>query len=407
MNALAALTGALVAASWQVALIAAGFALVRLLLPKAEHRYVAALLALALQVAWPVATFVDLQGHASAQINPGLVAHSPAWLVVPLAWSLGATVMLARMLGGLALVRRWVRRAGALEASLEARFERLRARLGVRAVQFGVVDHLDTPLTVGFWRPVVLLPVSVLTALPLDALELLVAHELVHVRRWDALINAVQMVIEAVLFFHPAMWWVSKCARDEREYACDDAVVQSLGAPRRYAEALLALEQSRQPATDLAVASTGGAFVNRIRRLIGGRTTRSPWPLVFALVVLAGGTTALALTLRAPKVPLIAVSEQLKPTLAGLCRHVHDDPCRPEVLAGGGLPTEDAMTIVLADLGERVPEFEQFMGAIGQVPVAQRHEALVASLSAATGSEWSCPEFEALWNGQPVTWCGR
>lgn len=407
MRALAALTGALVAASWQVALVAAAYALLRLGLAQASRRYLAALLALLLQLGWPVATFIELLGRTGTQVNPGPIAQGRWWLLVPLAWSLGATLMLGRLLGGLALVRAWIRRAGALEASLEERFERLRVRLGVRPVRFGVA-HLDTPLTVGFWRPVVLVPVSVLTALPVETLELLVAHELVHVRRWDALVSAVQMLIEALLFFHPAMWWVSRSAREEREYSCDDAVVQCLGRPRRYAAALVALEQSRQPATDLAVASTGGAFMERIRRLVGVRSTRSARPLVAILVALVGSTAALAVTLHSTsKASLIPVSEELRTTLAGLCQHVREDPCRPEVLASGGLPAEDAMTIVLADLGEKAPAFQAFLAAVGSVPPAQRHDALVATLSAATGAEWSCPEFEKLWNAQPVDWCHR
>lgn len=146
--------------------------------------------------------------------------------------------------------------------------------------------------------------------------------------------------------------------------------------------------------------------MDRIRRLVGGRTTRSPWPLVVTLVVLVGGTTALALTLRRTATPIIPVPAELKPTLAGLCRHVHDDPCRPEVVAAQ-LDPADMATVVLADLGEKAPAFEQFMVALARLPAPQRHDALVQSVSAALGEEWSCPEFDTIWNSQPVTWCGR
>ena len=407
MNTLAALAGALVASSWQVLVPALVYAALRLLLRGARERYVAALVTLSLQVLWPVVTFVELHALIGVRVNATAASQSQWWLLVPLVWALGAAAMLARLVGGLLVVRRWVRAAGRLDAALVERFEALRVKLGVRPVTLGVVEHLDVPLTVGFWRPVVLVPASLLTALPVESLELLVAHELVHVGRWDALVNAAQMVVEALLFFHPAMWWVSRCARFEREYRCDDEVVQNLGGSARpYAEALLALEQTRQPATAMAVASTGGAFMNRIRRLVSGRSSRSVWPFVVALVVLVGGGTAVAYTVRSEATPVLAVSPELRPVLRNLCQSIRADPCRPEVVQLHASP-EDLMTIVMGDLGEQSPAFEQFLVAVSKLPAPQRRDAITRTVSEVTGGPWQCPEFDALWGGGRVDWCAQ
>ncbi|MFO0594487.1 MAG: M56 family metallopeptidase [Myxococcaceae bacterium] len=406
MSAVAALTAALVASLWQVTLVALGFALARLVVTRPAHRVWLALATLAAQVAWPVLTFLGTEAQSARVLNPG-VSHGRWWLLVPVAWAVGAVVMSLRLLGGFLEVQRWKRVAEPLSEALTARFEALRARLGVRAVRLAGLAQLDSPLTVGFWKPVVLVPLSALTAVPIDSLELLLAHELVHVRRFDALFNSLQLVAEALLFFHPALWWVSACAREEREYACDEVVVRELGVRRKYAEALLALESCRQPAPALAVASTGGAFMQRIRRVVGLGSGRSGWLAALVLVIVGGASAAVAWTLQSRDAGLVVpISDELRPALAGMCRHFHDDPCRPEIVAANVDPA-DLATIAFGDFGEKTPGFEAFMVALVDVPPTERHDTIVRSVSAALGSKWECPEFDTLWNSQPVTWCSR
>lgn len=400
MSLTAALVGALLASLWQVALLGVAFALFRASVRAPQVRYVGALVTLALQLAWPGWTLSGLLALPLSWAAPSTVATSGRFDWVPLVWSLGATAMLVRTLGGLWVVRGWVTQSELPGAEVLARLEALRARLEVRAVRWGLSARLQVPLTVGFVRPVVLLPLSLLTAVPGSDLELLAAHELMHVHRWDYLVNLAQAVVEAALFFHPAMWWVSRCAREEREYCCDDAVVARLGAARPYARALLSLEQSLSLVA-VAVPSTGGQFMSRIRRLLDTRRTSSSLP--FALPLL--GLTAVVLTLGACAAKnlkgdqVITAPPTLVPALKSFCADVKADASRPEVAGADPL---DQMTMVVGDLSEKNPQLEAFLNELAKSPAPQRRDTLKRSISAAIGSEWQCPEFDALWDGKPL-----
>ena len=149
----------------------------------------------------------------------------------------------------------------------------------------------QVPMVVGWLAPVVLVPAAAFTALSPDQLRSLLAHELAHIRRHDHLFNAVQAVVEVVLFFHPVVWWISKQLRVEREYCCDDSSVRVVGDPRLLAEALAAMERLRitRPTTSSALAADGGPLMQRITRILGVRSTErsspSAWQLPAALAL--------------------------------------------------------------------------------------------------------------------------
>src|SRR5205085_11492852 len=145
---------------------------------------------------------------------------------------------------------------------------RLARRLRVsRPVRLCASALVEVPTVVGWLRPVVLLPVCALTALSAPQLEALIAHELAHIRRHDYLCNLLQTIIETLLFYHPAVWWLSKRVRIEREHCCDDAAVAATGDVLVYARALTALEQlRRRPAPALVIAANGGSLMQRIQR---------------------------------------------------------------------------------------------------------------------------------------------
>src|SRR5207253_10299038 len=124
------------------------------------------------------------------------------------------------------------------------------------------------PAVVGWLRPVILLPASALTGLTPQQLDVLLAHELAHVRRYDYLVNLVLSVIEMLLFYHPAVWWVSRRVREEREHCCDDMAVPACGDAHFYATALLGMERLRSPLPTLSMAAAGGSLVARVRRLM-------------------------------------------------------------------------------------------------------------------------------------------
>ena len=113
------------------------------------------------------------------------------------------------------------------------------------------------------------MPVEAMVGLPLDQLQSLLAHELAHIRRNDYLVNILQSLAEAMLFYHPAVWWVSGQIRAERELCCDDLAVEASGDVLTYATALAALETFRRARLKAAMAADGGSLLGRIRRLAG------------------------------------------------------------------------------------------------------------------------------------------
>jgi len=185
------------------------------------------------------------------------------------------------------------------------RFEALRVRTRVRIpVRLGLSDRVDSLVVLGWLKPVVLVPAAALLVLSPEALEALLAHELAHVQRGDFLANLVQTLAEALLFYHPAVWWFSRRIRQEREHCCDDAAVNTCGDPILYASALVGLEELRsQPnlIPDLAPAASGGHLMLRIQRLLRPHPTyaaASPVAVLLPTLLLAAalGLTTLSAT---------------------------------------------------------------------------------------------------------------
>jgi beta-lactamase regulating signal transducer with metallopeptidase domain len=197
-------------------------------------------------------------------------ALQPRLPLVILCWSGGAALMALRLLAGLAWVRRRTRPgAYRTDTAWQAVLDRLAARLGVRRkVILGLVDDLASPVTAGFLRPLVLVPASLASGMAPQLLEALLAHELAHVRRHDYLVNLVQSAIEILLFYHPAVWWLSHRIRVERELIADDLAASALGEPRRLALALSELDLLQLSSPQLAPGAHGGKLMSRIKRLV-------------------------------------------------------------------------------------------------------------------------------------------
>src|SRR5208283_1705660 len=149
------------------------------------------------------------------------------------------------------------------------------------------------PQVIGYWRPVILMPLGALAGLSAEQVEAILIHELAHIRRADYLVSLAQSLIEGLFFFHPAVWWIGAVVRAEREYACDDDVIALRPNARTYAAALTTLEQSRWLAIQAAAAANGGNLIGRVRRLLGESaparvpSTRAS-ALAGALVLVAG-----------------------------------------------------------------------------------------------------------------------
>ncbi|MBU0985010.1 MAG: M56 family metallopeptidase [candidate division Zixibacteria bacterium] len=149
---------------------------------------------------------------------------------------------------------------------------RLNIRHSVTVVQSAAAK---VPCVIGWLRPVLLLPISAFTGLTDDQIRMLLAHELAHIQRHDVMVNYLQLVLETVLFCNPAVWWISRAIRIEREFCCDDIAVAISGDRLGYARTLTDLEHLR--ATDLspALGVNGGSLLMRVRRLFEPATPRS------------------------------------------------------------------------------------------------------------------------------------
>jgi beta-lactamase regulating signal transducer with metallopeptidase domain len=273
---------------WQGALIATLFAIARLFARKPGTRYALACVALVAMVAAPFVTFgivgstsVAVAGPPASALDPASPAvfqtYLPAlvswerifpWLVA--SWFAGVIAFSIRLIGGwFATTRLRLTTASAAPPEWEQTLERLARRIGVsRPVRLLLSGSVETPAVVGWLRPAILTPVAAFSGFPAGYLEALLAHELAHIRRHDFLVNILQRTAEALLFYHPALWWVSKQIRIERELCCDDLAVAASGDVLTYARALAELESLRPAHASLAVAANGGSLVNRIRRLL-------------------------------------------------------------------------------------------------------------------------------------------
>lgn len=187
---------------------------------------------------------------------------------------------------------------GPLPAQWEARVRRLAERMRVsRPVRALRSAAADVPMVIGALHPVLLVPASLLTGMPAAQLEFLLAHELAHVRRHDYLLNLLQSVADVLLFYHPAAWWLSGALRETREQCCDDEAVRTLGSPREYVQALVALERARC-APRLAAAASGGSLLRRAERLLRPGRARATTPAstlgaLLGMAAVAGGLVLL------------------------------------------------------------------------------------------------------------------
>ncbi|MEP6961142.1 MAG: M56 family metallopeptidase [Acidobacteriota bacterium] len=205
--------------------------------------------------------------------------------VVPL-WISGIVIFYTYRIAGWLAAQR-LRRHGvcAAPAAWQHQLTQLATRLHLtRPVALIESALTNTPLTIGVFRPVILIPLGILANLPTQQIEAVLLHELAHIRRHDYFINLAQAAIEGALFYHPAVWWTSRIIRQERELCCDDLVIAATGDAPSYAQALAALEQHRIPT--LTLSATGAPLMTRIHRILGHsapRTTAAP-ALIFLLL---------------------------------------------------------------------------------------------------------------------------
>jgi beta-lactamase regulating signal transducer with metallopeptidase domain len=269
----------------------------------------------------PILTQASQKANAMAERLPSYVF----W--IDLLWLAGVCGLSLRNLGGWWLIHQLRSRAAHLQPSAElcARFSGIAARLHVGTpVLLRLSDAIAGPVTVGAFRSIVLLPLSAVSGLGIQELEVVLAHELAHVRRADYLWNLIQSLVETVFFFHPAVWWISGRIRHERELCCDDLALEACPDPVTYASALFHLEEQRSRHLHLAMALDGHqsrqTLRMRIARILGEKVTFSSRSehRPFSIVPVLTGVVILALS--APQV--LATLRPSQPAKVAAAVHV-------------------------------------------------------------------------------------
>ena len=320
---------------WQIVAIALLLRVSRSVFRTSQIRYALAMMALIASLLIPLATFVSMaparstarvvahdkallntavEMETSAQPLPAERRNVPSSKVVPTlvkptmpwrlrvrqalpwavaAWFAGLVCIVLRHLASLlALARLRNRGVSPVGEEVLLAFEQVRKRLGLTRM-VGLCESVRTtaPMVIGTIKPLILLPCSALTGLSPLELEAILAHEAAHLKRWDDVANFCQCVIEMVIFYHPALWWISRVAREEREHCCDDLAV-ARGVERQHlAHALGRMALWHTTALQPSMAATGHMPVlNRIKRLLHPNpqpSTMSLWPLLAILVLVA------------------------------------------------------------------------------------------------------------------------
>lgn len=312
---------------WQGAVIGLIYAGLRIHLRQgtAQARYLLGVFALAVMACMPFATFLWLgpspepsfmpAPHHSADIKLVLsgLRSTPSsdWLNILVrwityAWAAGVTIFSLR------LTHAWTAtlklRADAVigqPIAWRRLFSRLCIEFGVRRnVVLALSNQIVSPAVIGWIKPVILIPPSMLLGLSTNQVEMILLHELSHIRRHDYLINTLQMILETVLFYHPVIHWISRQTRAEREYCCDDLVLGFCGDRAGYLKALTALETSRNEWTSV-MAANGGSLLRRAQRIAQPQHEHrlTIWPLMLTVSVLLAGSYSLHLGLGADDTP--------------------------------------------------------------------------------------------------------
>ena len=279
---------------WQGALVGILYAALRQSAARhsPQSRYLLGIATLATLVILPIVTLVHM--HKAAAIAGAANTWSDAfttlarngisvsplnrlrdWLrplvpwTVPV-WSIGVALVGARYVLGWRKARQLMQHA--VETAPEVWQQtvcRLATKLGVRVgVQLTLTARVTAPCVVGWLKPVILLPPATLSGLSALQLEMLLAHELAHIRRYDYLVNLLQAAVETLLFYHPVVGWISRDVRRERELCCDDMAVRACGDAVNYAHALADLAALRLSTENFAMAANGGDLTLRVERLL-------------------------------------------------------------------------------------------------------------------------------------------
>ena len=218
--------------------------------------------------------------------------HMPFILLLYL---IGVLILTMRMLGELVYIQNLrYSRSQFVAEEWQQKLKGLAIKMGIKTPVFIKESiQVNSPMIIGFLKPIVFLPIGLLANLPAIQIESILAHELAHVRRHDYLINLLQSFVEIVLFFNPSVWWISSFIRSEREHCCDDIAIEMTGDELTFARTLANLEDWRIQSRSLAVAFGGNrssSVLKRVQRLLEKEESiQLPFRLFWGATILAVG----------------------------------------------------------------------------------------------------------------------
>lgn len=290
---------------WQVALIALAMSGIhRIYGQSAERRYLISIMAALSVVSLTIVTFalyysgsiptdmIPMEAIPTIQAIPYGVSTP---MTIPdqisvfflgnldrinLIWGAGVILFALRMLASLCYIK-YLRHTSYAVArgEIAGMVSRLQESLGInKIVQIAASAKISVPMVIGHVKPLILIPIGIVTLMEIDEIEAILIHEMSHIRRHDYLVNIVLTVVEIIYYFHPAMWWISANIKSERENCCDDAAIQHGIDPVIYAKALVRLEDFRKsavPSLAIPFISNKHQLLNRIKRILNMEQTKN------------------------------------------------------------------------------------------------------------------------------------
>ena len=296
-NLLYALGWTVVHSLWQGVLIALILAVALIVLQKksAKARYLVANLGLLAVLITSIVTFcllttesTTLGLHEAMAIEVHATVGEPGFwesithnftiyfnqnlpLIVSV-WLMGMVFFLLKMVGGLLYIQHLKNRNNyPLGAYWQEKMNTLAAQIPLqRSVALLESAMVKVPMVIGYFKPIIFMPIGAVNGLSEEQVEAILAHELAHIARNDYLLNILQSFVETLFYYHPAVWWISGNIRLERENCCDDLAVELCGNSLSYAKALVSLQEMHAGAPSLAMAfsSNKNHLLHRVQRIL-------------------------------------------------------------------------------------------------------------------------------------------
>lgn len=289
---------------WQAFVVGLVLALLLVSLQKhsAKLKYTLANCAMLVVLGWSVFTFLEYYQNAQIQFFGDITFFGAAGVeaesnflqnlyhsfseyfnrhlpLIVTFWFLGVAFFMLRMLGSLAYVQHLKNKhTKALSGYWQEKLEELAARIPLnKPIDLMESAIVKVPMVVGYFKPVILMPMGAVNGLTVEQVEAILAHELAHIYRNDYLLNIFQSLVETLFYFNPAVWWISANIRSERENCCDDIAVEVCGNSLAYAKALVSLQEMHQaaPALAMPLARSKNQLLNRVRRILNQPQNKS------------------------------------------------------------------------------------------------------------------------------------